>query len=92
MRTVLETTPTTTPLSLAQRTVLGFIRMYQHTLSPDHGPLFQGSTLGCRFYPSCSEYTVRAVVRYGAVCGTAKGIQRILRCTPWAEGGVDDIN
>lgn len=75
-----------------QAAVIGFIRLYQHTLSPDHGPLFQGSTLGCRFYPSCSEYTARAVRRYGVMSGVAKGVARILRCTPWTDGGIDDIN
>lgn len=57
-------------------------RAYQLTLSP-----LLGRT--CRFYPSCSEYFIRSVRRYGAVRGAARGIWRLLRCHPFHPGGYD---
>lgn len=67
------------------------IRMYQKTLSYDHGPMKVFYPHGfCRFHPSCSEYTVRAVYKYGVFRGYARGVWRILRCNPWSAGGVDE--
>jgi uncharacterized protein len=43
----------------------------------------------CRFTPSCSEYMIQAVRKYGPVRGTAKGIWRICRCHPFHPGGYD---
>jgi putative membrane protein insertion efficiency factor len=43
----------------------------------------------CRFYPSCSEYFIEAVQKYGPVRGTCKGIGRLCRCHPWNPGGFD---
>lgn len=43
----------------------------------------------CRFYPSCSEYALLAVEKYGALRGGAKAVLRILRCHPFAKGGID---
>jgi hypothetical protein len=43
----------------------------------------------CRFTPSCSEYFILAVRKYGPVCGAWKGIRRIGRCHPWHPGGYD---
>jgi len=45
----------------------------------------------CRYYPSCSSYTLQAVQQYGVVRGSWFGIRRIIRCHPWAAGGVDDV-
>ncbi len=42
----------------------------------------------CRFYPTCSEYTILAVQKYGVIKGLYKGIKRVLRCHP-PNGGVD---
>ena len=64
--------------------------LYQHTLSPDHGPLRGLWAYGaCRFHPTCSEYCRQAILKYGALRGYAKGIHRIFRCHPWSAGGVD---
>lgn len=66
------------------------IRLYQKTLSPNHGALSSNPILGCRFYPSCSEYTIRAINERGAVIGSLYGAWRILRCNPLSAGGVDE--
>ena len=43
----------------------------------------------CRFQPSCSEYFIEAVHKYGPVRGAYKGVRRICRCHPWTAGGYD---
>ena len=58
------------------------VRFYQVCI----GPLLPKV---CRFYPSCSEYFILAVRKYGPVVGAAKGTWRICRCNPWCEGGYD---
>lgn len=60
----------------------GLIRLYQVTLSPMLGPV-------CRYYPSCSHYGHQAITVHGAGKGTLLTGWRLLRCNPWARGGVD---
>lgn len=68
------------------------IRLYQKTLSFDHGPLKIFYPHGyCRFSPSCSEYTYQAVERFGLIKGSWLGAKRILRCNPWNKGGEDPV-
>ena len=43
----------------------------------------------CRFTPTCSEYFVGSVLKYGAIAGTWRGLRRIARCHPWHPGGYD---
>ena len=43
----------------------------------------------CRFEPSCSEYFIQAVRKYGPVRGAYRGVRRICRCNPWNQGGYD---
>lgn len=43
----------------------------------------------CRYTPSCSEYFILAVRKYGPVWGAGKGVARICRCHPWSVGGYD---
>ncbi|MCX5678913.1 MAG: membrane protein insertion efficiency factor YidD [Candidatus Omnitrophica bacterium] len=45
----------------------------------------------CRFYPSCSEYTIEAIEKYGIFSGSFKGLKRILRCHPFSQGGYDPV-
>ena len=45
----------------------------------------------CRFYPTCSEYTRQAIVKYGFWKGCFLGMKRILKCHPWHEGGYDPL-
>lgn len=60
------------------------IRGYQKVISP----LFPPS---CRFYPSCSEYSIQAFNKYGVFKGGIKTIWRILRCNPFNKGGFDPL-
>ena len=60
------------------------IRFYQKFISP----MFPAK---CRFYPTCSQYTLEAIKEYGAVKGTYLGIKRILKCHPFHEGGYDPV-
>ncbi|HEV3083381.1 MAG TPA: membrane protein insertion efficiency factor YidD [Gemmataceae bacterium] len=43
----------------------------------------------CRFHPSCSEYFIEAVQKYGPLRGAYRGVKRICRCNPWTVGGYD---
>jgi len=77
-------------LSLPRMTVLGLIRLYQKTISPDHGWFKSLFTNGyCRFYPTCSEYGYQTIKKNGLVVGVFKSAWRVLRCNPWTKGGVD---
>jgi putative membrane protein insertion efficiency factor len=70
--------------------VLQIIRIYQKTLSFDHGPfrhLFPGGF--CRFYPSCSEYGHESIDQHGLLKGGWLTIWRIFRCNPLSPGGID---
>ncbi len=68
------------------------IRIYQKTLSPDHGPLSAKFPHGfCRFQPTCSEYNYQAIKKYGIIKGGALGFWRIVRCNPFSKGGNDPV-
>ncbi|MCX6743378.1 MAG: membrane protein insertion efficiency factor YidD, partial [Candidatus Parcubacteria bacterium] len=47
--------------------------------------------LGCRYHPTCSQYTYQAVDKYGVIKGLWLGLKRILRCTPLSKGGFDPV-
>lgn len=77
-------------VSVPKKTLLFLIRMYQRTISPDHGPLKAKFPYGyCKFHPTCSEYGYQAIKKYGVIRGVPKTIWRIMRCNPWSKGGVD---
>ncbi len=74
---------------LARRMAAALVRGYQLFISPlQH--LF-GANAGCRFHPSCSEYTRQAILTHGVFKGTLLGMKRILRCHPWSKGGEDPV-
>jgi uncharacterized protein len=74
-----------------KKIMLKLIRIYQKTISPDHG-LFTSGTLRCRFYPSCSEYCYQVIEKRGIFKGVVAGIYRIIRCNPWSSGGTDMVD
>ena len=63
---------------------IGLIRGYKRFISP----LFPPS---CRYYPTCSNYSVQAIQKHGAIKGSIMGISRILRCHPFVKGGYDPV-
>jgi putative membrane protein insertion efficiency factor len=60
------------------------IRLYQRAISP-------ALPSRCKYHPSCSEYAVHAVRRYGVLRGAVLAGWRLLRCNPWSHGGVDFV-
>ena len=64
------------------------IRMYQKHLSPAIAKLGIGK---CKYEPSCSNYALQAIEKYGVFKGTMKGAYRILRCNPFSKGGHDPL-
>jgi len=75
-----------------KKIVILLISVYQHTISPDHSWLKSILPHGaCRFYPTCSEYTRQAVIRFGVIKGLYLGFKRVFRCHPFTMGGYDPI-
>lgn len=62
--------------------IIGLVRCYQKFLSPMLGA-------NCRYTPTCSQYMIEAVQKYGALRGGWKGVRRIGRCHPFHPGGYD---
>lgn len=69
---------------LPKRALIGFIRFYQRGISP----LFPRT---CRFVPSCSQYAVVAITRYGFAKGGWMALKRLVKCGPWHPGGYDPV-
>ena len=72
------------PRSYAARAGVALVRFYQRYLSPLKPPV-------CRFFPSCSHYTLVAIQRYGFLRGSWMGFWRIMRCHPFHPGGYDPV-
>jgi putative membrane protein insertion efficiency factor len=60
------------------------LRVYQRWISP-------GLPRRCKYHPTCAEYAVQAVRRYGILRGAVLAAWRLLRCNPWSHGGVDFV-
>ena len=71
-----------TLLDVLNRGVIWLIRMYRRYVSPMKPPT-------CRYVPTCSEYSIQALQKYGLIKGGARSIWRILRCNPFSKGGYD---
>lgn len=61
--------------------IIKAIKFYQRFLS-------KGT---CRFFPSCSQYMIEAILKRGVIVGVFLGIKRIIRCMPWSKGGFDKV-
>ena len=70
------------------REAIATIDVYRATVSP---ALARTGLVRCRFEPTCSAYAREAIQRYGSPRGFALAAGRLLRCHPWAEGGVDPV-
>lgn len=69
---------------LPRNVCVAILRGYRAVISPLYGDV-------CRYYPSCSAYTMGAIQQHGVIKGIVLGAWRILRCNPWAKGGIDDV-
>jgi len=69
---------------MIQKTLLSLIIFYQRFVSPLTAP-------ACRFYPSCSEYALQAIKRYGPWRGLWLSLRRISKCHPFHPGGYDPV-
>ncbi|MBC7341385.1 MAG: membrane protein insertion efficiency factor YidD [Clostridia bacterium] len=67
-----------------RRLAILLIKAYQRLISPWLGA-------SCRFYPSCSQYTLEAIEKYGLGRGVWLGIKRLVRCQPFSPGGYDPV-
>lgn len=73
-------------IAVAKRIILKILHLYRKYLSPLKG------AASCRFYPTCSQYAVEAVTRYGACKGGWMAFRRVLRCHPFHPGGYDPVH
>lgn len=79
--------------NIAKISAIVTLRIYQKTLSFDHGFLSYLYPHGfCRFHPTCSEYAIQAIEKYGVLKGGTKAAWRVLRCNPFSKGGNDPVN
>lgn len=77
---------------LPRRIICAVIKLYQKTLSLDHGPLDKYVPIGtCKYHPTCSQYGYEAIERFGVIRGVPMTVWRIMRCNPWSEGGIDEV-
>ncbi|MCC8050841.1 MAG: membrane protein insertion efficiency factor YidD [Clostridiales bacterium] len=67
-----------------KKILIRMIRFYQKRLSPL-------KTLRCPYTPTCSQYGLEAIEKYGAVKGSALAAWRIMRCNPFSRGGYDPV-
>lgn len=66
-----------------KRLSIKLIKLYQSTPLHSHN--------NCKYYPTCSNYMVEAINKFGCIKGILKGIKRILKCNPFSKGGIDPL-
>lgn len=67
-----------------KKVLIGCIRFYRKYISPCKSPC-------CIYIPTCSEYALEALEKYGAIKGSYLAVRRILRCHPFHKGGYDPV-
>jgi putative membrane protein insertion efficiency factor len=70
--------------AVPRRLLAALIRVYQRVISPALPP-------ACRFMPTCSQYALEAITRYGALRGSWLAVRRLVRCHPFHPGGFDPV-
>lgn len=84
---------------IPRNVVIFLINIYQRYFSFDHSKKLKilketnpnYKYKGCKYYPSCSEYTKQSIRKFGLIIGIILGGWRILRCNPWSHGGYDPV-
>lgn len=74
-------------MSIFSKILIFLIKVYQKTIGKMIGESMGHAT--CRFIPTCSDYTVLALEKYGFLKGLFLGLKRVLRCHPWSKQRVD---
>ena len=67
-----------------KKIIIFLVQLYRKYISPLKKP-------SCRFVPTCSQYCIEAVEKYGCIKGLYLSVKRILRCHPWNKGGFDPV-
>ena len=67
-----------------KRVLIALVKFYRKYISPLRPPC-------CRYYPTCSQYALEALEKYGALKGGWLALRRILRCNPFHKGGYDPV-
>lgn len=70
-----------------KKVLVFLIKLYKKVVSP----ILHIKGVDCKYYPTCSEYTKQAIIKYGCIKGSFLGIKRILRCNPLSKGGYDPL-
>jgi len=66
---------------------INLIEFYQKYISK----FLETKNIKCKYYPTCSEYTKQAIMKYGVIKGCMLGSKRILKCNPFSKGGYDPL-
>ena len=69
---------------IMKKILIRLIRFYKTSISPNTPPK-------CKYYPTCSQYAIEAIERFGAFKGVCLALWRILRCNPFSKGGYDPV-
>ena len=67
--------------------LIKLIKFYKRHISP----ILSNMEIHCKYYPTCSEYTIEAIQKYGVIHGVLLGVKRILKCNPFSKGGYDPL-
>lgn len=70
--------------AFVKRVLISLIRFYRSAVSSRTAP-------SCKYIPTCSQYGIEAIERFGALKGSLLTLWRILRCNPWSRGGYDPV-
>ena len=70
-----------------KKILIFLIKKYQKHISP----IFTHYGTKCKYFPTCSEYTIQAIEKYGSIKGSYLGIKRIIKCNPFSKGGYDPL-
>lgn len=70
-----------------KKILIKIIKIYKKTFSK----ILSEKGIHCKYYPTCSEYTMQAIEKYGCIKGGYYGAKRIIRCNPFSKGGYDPV-